>query len=114
MKSQNLEQFWLQHSIAAESSNMPLTEYAKQHQLNIKAFYNWRSILRKKKLIPESNLPVSQSSFVKVNSSPDSDISASKITSDLQITVTLPNSIRIEFSTDDFAIGKLIQSVSLL
>ena len=112
MKSKNLEQFWLKHSIAAENSNQPLTEYAKQHQLNVKAFYNWRSILRKKKLIPESNLPSSHPSFVKVNS--NSDIATTKRTSDLQITVTLPNTVRIDFSADDFAIGKLIQSMSLL
>jgi len=40
------QQYWLDYSHAADQSKLSLTEYAKQHQLNIGVFYSWRSRLR--------------------------------------------------------------------
>ncbi len=50
------QEFWLAHVKQAEASDGSLSAYAKQHQLNLKLFYNMRAILRQKGILPQ--LPV--------------------------------------------------------
>ncbi len=57
------QQYWLDHVIKADAENIPLIVYAKRHNLNLKLFYNMRSILRQKGVLP----PVVNDQFVPVS-----------------------------------------------
>jgi len=36
------QQFWFDHISAAQASAHPLSDYAAEHNLSVKALYNWR------------------------------------------------------------------------
>ena len=48
------QQFWKDHIKQALSEKVSLTDYAKQHNLDLKALYNYKSILLKKGALPET------------------------------------------------------------
>lgn len=90
------EQFWYRHARQADQSEQSLIEYARAHELNVNAFYNYRSVLRGKGLLNSS----SSGSFVKAKLQSEGPKHATLI--------LLPNGIRIE--TDCIA-GALVEWV---
>jgi len=47
------QQYWLVHVKQASTEEISLAAYAKQHDLNLKLFYNMRAILRQKGFLPQ-------------------------------------------------------------
>ena len=56
------QQFWLDHIKTALSSGISMNAYAKQHDLDIKSLYSWKSQFVKKGIISAPK----QSAFTKV------------------------------------------------
>jgi hypothetical protein len=105
-----IQQQWLDHNQAAEKSHLSLSAYAKQHQLNIKALYNYRNILREKGLIANSNTRNSTkpktSSFIQVR---PRTISDPDIKSTSPVIIKLPNDIQLEISCSECEVTQLIE-----
>ena len=47
------QRFWLEHLKACEQSGQLMRQYAKAHELKATAFYNWKSVLRRKGVLGE-------------------------------------------------------------
>ena len=100
------QQFWLNHSQAADKSHLSISAYAKQHQLNIQAFYNYRNILREKGLIANQNSKPKTASFIQVLShTPSTDSKDKSISS---VVISLPNNIRIDISRNEYDLTQLV------
>ena len=52
------QQFWKDHIEQALSEKVSLTDYAKQHNLDLKALYNYKSILLKKARYQKPRVPL--------------------------------------------------------
>ncbi len=104
------QQHWLEHSLAADKSELTLSEYAKQHQLNINAFYNGRNMLRKKGLIDavEENLPA----FIKVLPKPVHQQHSNS--TDSVVIIELPNGLKIDVPCVAADVTQLIQRLMRL
>jgi len=100
------QQYWFDHNQAAEKSHLSLSEYAKQHQLNIQAFYNYRNILREKGLIANSNIKPKISSFVQVRPRTTSD---PEVKSTSPVVIKLPNNIQLEVSCSECQVAQLVE-----
>lgn len=94
MKITPKQQFWLDHVQKAIKSGLSYVDYANREAINLKALYNWKSLLDKKGLI--NNEQPSVSPFVTVKQSPLAVISRNK-NKDIVLTVdiALPNGIHI-------------------
>ena len=42
------QRYWLKHITTAQSQNLSLSQYARQHDLSPKALYNWHWLLKSK------------------------------------------------------------------
>ena len=62
------QQFWLNHIQQAHKTQLSLTDYAKQHSLDLKRFYNARSEFKKLGLLPDQKTVGSNFTPVKVDS----------------------------------------------
>ncbi|HTF83007.1 MAG TPA: hypothetical protein VL987_00410 [Cellvibrio sp.] len=47
----NKQQFWREHVLAAQRSNLSYAKYAKEHDLSVQALYSWSTTLRRKGLL---------------------------------------------------------------
>ena len=100
------QQYWLAHVKQAGREAVSLAAYAKQHDLNLKLFYNMRTILRQKGALPQATdngllIPVS-SPPVQVES--------------IGCRVCLPNGVVIELSAlgRETELGQLLTCASQL
>ena len=59
------QRFWLEHVEACDASGQSMRAYAQACDLNTTAFYNWKSILRRKGVLGES--PAEPRLFQKAN-----------------------------------------------
>jgi hypothetical protein len=100
------QRFWLDHIHKAKSKDQSLADYAKQHSLNLKAFYNYHSILRQKGLL--TNTDKNESSFVAIETV-DSSSRPGKT-----LTVVFPNGIRIEISDGNRHLSDILNKVQSL
>jgi len=84
---------WLDHIQAAQASGLSFKDYAKQHKLDLKALYNWKSTFVGKGIIspPTPN----KKSFVKVKM-PSSAVATTQAASSKAVTVTLPSGVMLE------------------
>ncbi len=48
------QRVWLDHIRACEQSGQSMRQYAKAHELNVTAFYNWKSTLRRKGVLGDN------------------------------------------------------------
>lgn len=78
------ERFWYDHIRAAQKSDQSLVQYAHSHSLNVAAFYNYRSVLRKKGVLES----VPEKSFVKARVVPEPAL--------IQAMLILPVGIRVQ------------------
>ena len=62
------QRFWLNHIQSAQSQGLSLSRYASQHDLSLKALYNWRWLLKRKGLMdnasPQPFVPVVQQPII--------------------------------------------------
>ena len=105
------QQYWLEHSRAADNSHLSFSAYAKEHQLNIQAFYNYRNILREKGLIPNPILNPKSSAFVKVKTKLDQISNVSHLSASQSFIVRLPNQLQIEIPCHSNNITQLIEGL---
>ncbi|MDZ7925348.1 MAG: hypothetical protein U5M23_15125 [Marinagarivorans sp.] len=82
------QQFWLDHITAAQHNGQSLSDYAADHDLNLKALYNWRWTFSKRDLHSSAK----NSSFVKIV--PPTNIPA---VVHPPIIAMLPNGVRLQF-----------------
>lgn len=47
------QQFWRDHLLAAQASQLSYAQYAKKHNLNLKGLYYWSMTLRRKGLLDQ-------------------------------------------------------------
>lgn len=83
------QQYWFDHITAAQHNSQSLSDYAVQHNLSIKALYNWRWMLSKRIEKPTPK----KSAFVKILPPASSARAREEST-----VVILPNGIRLQFS----------------
>ena len=81
------QQYWFDHIATAQHNSQSLSNYAAQHNLSIKALYNWRWTFSKKAQTPVSK----KSAFVKII---PPAISANKEPD----VIIFPNGIRLQLS----------------
>jgi len=98
-----IQQRWLEHANQATEQNLSMSAYAKQNNLSLKAFYNARSSLMQKGILPSisSNHLVSLAPALVSNQS---------VTASCRI--TLCNGIIVELT--DVDITELLTSASQL
>ena len=78
------QQYWFDHTAAAQRNSQSLSDYASKHNLSIKALYNWRWTFSKR----IENTAPAKTAFVKMLP-PAREESA---------VVILPNGIRLQLS----------------
>ena len=83
------QQYWFDHIASAQRNSQSLSDYAAQHNLNIKALYNWRWTFSKRL----ENPAPTKTAFVKVLP-PASSVT----TREESAVVILPNGIRLQLS----------------
>lgn len=105
------QQYWLDHSRAADSSHLSFSEYAKEHQLNIQAFYNYRNILREKGLIPNITVNPKPSDFIKVQSKREHLSDVNHLSVSQSLIVKLPNHLQIVIPCHSNDINQLIEGL---
>lgn len=105
------QQYWLEHSRAADNSHLSFSAYAKKHQLNIQAFYNYRNILREKGLIPHLTVNPKPSAFIKVKPKFDQISNATHLSAPQSFIVRLPNHLQIEIPCHSNNITQLIEGL---
>ena len=98
-----IQQGWLHHINQAEEQKLSMSAYAKQNNLALKGFYNARSALMKKGIIPS----ISSNHHV-----PLAQIIASDSTETTACRITLCNGIIIDLT--DVCIAELLNSASQL
>ena len=100
----NRQRYWLEHLQAWRAEGGSLTDYARAHDLRVKALYYWRG--RERKLLGEAmDEPPAQPSFSRVEVVADTPVG---VYEDHPLTVSWPNGARMEWpagvSTDQLAI----------
>ena len=98
----NKQQYWLEHIRRAKSGQQALTDYAKEHELSLKALYNYHWLLRKKGLLAET---ASTTGFVQV-------ARQNNDASDLAITLDFPNGMRVCVQSDAHDLPGMLKLVS--
>lgn len=95
------QQYWLDHIQQAKTQKQSLSDYARQHTLNLKALYNYQWLFRKKGVLGHTS---QSSNFVKVTG---------KITPTPILTMTLlfPNGIRMEIGGKESDLSTLLNQV---
>ena len=83
------QQYWFDHIAAAQHNAQSLSDYAAQHNLSIKALYNWRWTFSKRL----ENPAPTKTAFVKVLPP-----APSVTTREESAVVILPNGIRLQLS----------------
>lgn len=83
------QQYWFDHITAAQHNSQSLSDYAVQHNLSIKALYNWRWTFSKRIEKPAPK----KASFVKILPPASSFTTLEEST-----VVILPNGIRLQLS----------------
>ena len=83
------QQYWFDHIAAAQRNSQSLSDYAAQHNLNIKALYNWRWTFSKRL---EKPVPT-KTAFVKMLPP-----APSVTTREESAVVILPNGIHLQLS----------------
>lgn len=81
------QQYWFDHIAAAQHNSQSLSNYAAQHNLSIKALYNWRWTFSKQPHKYSSK----KAAFVKI-------IPPATSTHEEPAVVILPNGIRVQFA----------------
>jgi hypothetical protein len=98
------QQYWHDHIQQAKTNQQSLSDYAHQHELNLKALYHYHWLLRKKGLL---DAPSQTPAFVKVAQS-------TKPTQHSTFTIHFPNGISVELTSIDHALPALLDQVSAL
>ena len=93
------QQYWFDHITAAQRNSQSLSNYAAQHNLNIKALYNWRWTFSKR---IEKPAPT-KTAFVKILP-PTTSIT----TREESTVVIFPNGIRLQLTTLTPALLKML------
>lgn len=57
------QQYWLSHIQSCEQAGSSMADYARQHELDMKRFYNWKWLLAKRELL---DVEVESVSFARV------------------------------------------------
>jgi hypothetical protein len=83
------QQYWFDHIASAQRNSQSLSDYAAQHNLNIKALYNWRWTFSKQ----IKNTAPTKTAFVKMLPPTPSVTNREEST-----VVILPNGIRLQLS----------------
>lgn len=83
------QQFWFDHISAAQASAQPLSDYAAEHNLSVKALYNWRWTFSKTNLA----LTKKQNPFVKIAAIKNVAVQHIVIA---PVIVTLPNGVSVQ------------------
>ena len=96
------QKYWLSHIEATQKNELPFSEYAKQHRIDLKALYNWNCLLKKKGIISSDT---KQSAFV--------EVAAPTVVASDSLIILLPNNIRVELRRD-FQVFPLLKELSLL
>ena len=67
------QKYWLSHIHACERADIPMADYARQHQLDKKRFYNWKWLLANRGLLAAdvSSVTFTQVKLEKASHSPD-------------------------------------------
>lgn len=81
------QQYWFDHIAAAQHNSQSLSDYAAQHNLSLKALYNWRWTFSKN----SHKSSTKKTAFVKIIPPIISANEESAI-------VVLPNGIRLQFA----------------
>ena len=81
------QQYWFDHIAAAQHNSQSLSNYAAQHELSLKALYNWRWTFSKK---PHKTSD-KKTAFVKI-------IPPAISVNEDPAVVVLPNGIRLQFA----------------
>ena len=105
-----IQQHWLDHSRAVDESELSLSEYAKQHQLNINAFYNGRHMLRKKGLLDV--VDEKTSTFIKVLPKPV--LQQQSRSTESVFKIKLPNGLQIDVPGIGVDVTNLVQGLMTL
>jgi hypothetical protein len=79
------QRYWLNHIETARSRKQPLAQYAKEHQLELKALYNYQGLLKHKGILEAPAAPA----FVRVK--PKSSV---EIQSILQVHIQFGNQMQ--------------------
>lgn len=100
----NRQRYWLEHLQAWRAEGGSLTDYARAHDLRVKALYYWRG--RERELLGEAvDKPLDQPSFSRVEVVADTPV---EVCEDRPLKVSWPNGARMEWpagvSTDQLAI----------
>lgn len=103
------QRYWLEHIRTCESRAMPLSDYAREHRLSLKALYNAKSRLRRRGAY-EATDPVPQSRrFVRVNVSEGAQALKSSSTA---CRVHFSNGMMVELSVNLSEFAALFHSVA--
>lgn len=98
------QQCQLDHIKSAMESNLPLTQYAKQNNLDVKALYNWKCVFVRKGLIAGKK----KKAFTKV--SPEA-LKSELVSQQPSTTAVLPNGIVLNFSELSVAMLRLLKAL---
>lgn len=97
MKVTRKQQYWLEQIEKANKSGLSYAEFARQEAINLKALYNWKSLLAQKGLIVKGTL--SSSPFMEVTPPTISTPSRPFDPNITTIDIVLANGIRIHCQT---------------
>jgi hypothetical protein len=100
------QRYWLDHVQSAKTHQQSFSDYAKQHSLNLKAFYNYNAILRKKGLLGDASKK--KSSFIAV------EATTKQLPPGAKLAVVFPNDIRIEIDSDNNDLREIFNQVHSL
>ena len=90
------------HLKAAEELGQPLTEYARDHDVNLQSLYGERSRLRKKE-------KAASSTFVRVQ-----DISSEPVATMAMLQIRLPNGVSLAVPTHQVPLTEILQTLARL
>jgi hypothetical protein len=105
------QRYWFNHITAAHSQNLSLAQYATQHNLSLKALYNWHWILKSKGLlgVPESNKP-----FVPVVRQRQPSMSELITHRYASVHLSFANDTQVELKIDSAELGTVLAMVKAL
>lgn len=96
------QQFWHDHIKKAQEAGVSFATYAEQENLNLKAFYNYRYLLRRKGLI-ESDAKFSRLTPTR--------ISTPQPSAGTVVRITLLNGICVDVPVNESSLEQLLQKV---
>ena len=85
------QQFWRDHLLAAQASQLSYAQYAKEHSLNLQALYYWSMTLRRKGLLDQP-----ASTFVELKVKPAAQVGAAHPPANASLRARLPNGVVLE------------------